>query len=479
MTEILRWAELSRDSLPGLIAEGEMPPDVGYTSMPGSNGKDLFVGLSTEDRTLKPRIIVLNAHFAQEILAWLATYSPASFPITQSVRTLSTEDFASMSSEPIDVHRGHDEAAYWSCCILGELLGQGEQFSAIDLVALSRAGACFSFTQARTEGLYGPNSAMATQCSRRLAILESDKLFVRRSITIQDLTPIWKWTRAHSSDHSVQVALSKLVEDVVSGSLLETRPPESHRQVLHSFGFDATALGTGTIEARVRAYQYFTLSLERGRPPEIAMLLAAAAICVGNGTSHISLLEEFGRKVPAAYAWFGFFSAVAGPKAWDPSWNRAINSIGRALRNRFEPTDAPGFDLSWVEYDFVRAVPKPIEFVRHVPKLFSKSLSIEVVPGATCQLRLSDDSIHVRAQSNRQEDAQPREQSAQRETRVGLSPQLTADLYEAERLLSRGQALIRQAIAAGDARVPDQARLFGESVAKPKKRNSKKPNKSG
>lgn len=473
MNEILRWVELSRESLPGLIAEGEIPPSVRDVPKPTPNEQDLFVGLSTLDATSRPQLVILNERVAQEVLAWLATYSPASFPITQSMRTLSTEDFEAVSSPTADARRDH-EVGYWPCIVLGELLGQGEQFSTIESVALSRASACFSFTQARTEGIYGPMSSLASNCTQRLRTLESDRLFVRRSITVDDLTPIWKFNYTHSPDNSIQGTLSNLVEYVVNGDLSDAPPSMLHRQLHHGFGFDAKALGTGTVEGRVRAYQNLTQSLERGRPAEIAMFLAAAAMCVGNGTSHISLLEEFGRKVPAAYAWFGLFSAVAGPKGWDPSWNRAINSIGRILRHRFAITDPPGFDVSWVEYEFLRGVPKPSDFVRHVPKLFPKSLSVEVAPGATCQLRLVDDSTATRAPSIRQEEVQSRELAIQRETQGGPSPRLAADLYEAERLLSRSQALIRQAIAAADIGVPNQATLFTEPAAKQKRRTSKR-----
>ena len=455
MSEILRWAELNRQALPGLVAEGDIPPVVGYLPGPAAGAQDLFVGLSTADATLRPQILVLNDSVSQEVLAWLATYSPASFPITQSLRTLSTGDFASISF-PVAEVRGDSEAGYWSCIVLGELLGQGEQSSTIDSIALSRASACFSFTQARADGVHGAMSTLATSCTGRLRALESDRLFVKRSITVEDLTPIWNLTSNRSPDDSIQGALSGLVENVVSGDMSRAQSM-SYRQLYDAFRFDAKALGTGTVESRVRAYQNLTQSLEHGSPAEMAMFLAAAAICVGNGTSHISLLEELGRKFPAAYAWFGLFSALAGPKAWDPSWNRAINSIGRTLRQRFELTDPPGFDLSWVEYEFVRGVAKPSEFVRHVPKLFPKSLAVEVVPGATCQLRLSDDSIHSRTPPARQEETQSREPTIQRETKGALSPQVAADLYEAERLLSRGQALIRQAIAGADPVTPDPA----------------------
>jgi hypothetical protein len=479
MTESLRWVELDRQSLPGLVAEGVFPIDAGHVPRPTSDGKDVFVGLLADNSVSRPRVLVLNERVAREILAWLATYSPASFPITQSMRTITTEDFGPSFLSTLETSRSSDDWGYWPCIVFGELLGQGEQISNIDTVALSRANACFSFTQARSDGLHGVNSPLAIGCLRRLRTLENDRLFVKRSISVEELSHIWAWPRSNIAENSILRELSQLVEDVVNGRLSET--PSSHSYILSSVGFDAFLLGSGAIEARVRAYQSFVQSLEDVRSPEVArtsaMLLAAAAICVGNGTSHISLLEEFGKRSPSAYAWFGLFAAVAGPKGWDPSWNRAINSMCRALGHRFELTDPPLSDLSWVEYDFVREVPKPAEFVKHVPKFYPRSLSVEVVPGATCQLRLTDDLAHARPTPTREE---VRDSAGRQEARSDPIPaQVVANLHEAERAISHGQALLRQAIMTTGARVPNQVPMFDGPSTKSRKRTPKKGSKSG
>jgi hypothetical protein len=479
MTESLRWVELDRQSLPGLVAEGEFPVDASHVLRPTSDGKDVFVGLLADDRASRPLVAVLNERAAREILAWLATYSPASFPITQSMRIITTEDLSPSLLSTLETRRASDGRGYWPSIVFGELLGQGEHISNVDVVALSRANACFSFTQARSDGLHGANSPLAIGCSRRLRTLENDRLFVKRSISVEELSHIWAWPRSNVPESSIQRELSQLVEDAVNGRLSETAG--SHSRMLNSVGFDALLLGSGAIEARVRAYQSFVQSLESVGTPEVArtnaMFLAAAAICVGNGTSHISLLEDFGKRVPSAYAWFGLFAAIVGPKGWDPSWNRAINSMCRVLGSRFELTDPPLFDLSWAEYDFVREVPKPAEFVRHVPKFYPRSLSVEVVPGATCQLRLTDDLANARPTPTREEI---RDSAARRETRSDPIPaQVAANLYEAERVLSHGHALLRQAIMATGARVPDQVPMFDGPSTKPRKRPSKKGSKSG
>jgi len=476
MTE-LRWVELTKQSLPGLVAEGELPAQLINISGPADGEWEICAAMAESSSSLKPVVVVLNARSARESLAWLATYSPASFPISQSARIMTSEDFAS-SPHSLNGRKLPDDLSYWPSIVFGELLGQGEQLSSLDAVSLSRVNACFSFAQARAAALHGWTSSFSQACSNRLKIIENDGLFVKRSISIEELSPVWDWTRPQPPENAVQRDLSRIVEGAVSGQLSKNPAPAD--SLLGSVGFDAIGLSSGPAEARVRAYQTLAHSLENVRIPDTnrasAMLLAAAAVCVGNGTSHISLLDDFSKKVPAAYAWFGLFAAIAGQQGWDPLWTRAVNSVSRSLRSGFELADPPTFDLSWVEYDFVREVAKPSEFLKHVPKLFPKSLSIEVAPGAQCQLRLRDDLSPSRPTPRGNETIDP---TPQRQANVArpLPSEWTSKLNEAERAISHAQSLIRQLLISSEAIAPDQGSLFDTSTPKPKRRSSKKGNK--
>lgn len=207
----------------------------------------------------------------------------------------------------------------------------------------------------------------------------------------------------------------------------------------------------------VREFQAFLASM-RGAVDDTnarsaIMLVAAAAVLVGNGTSHISLLEEFGKKFPAVFAWFGFLADLAGPKSWDPAWNRASNSVARLLRGRFDLTDPPAFDLSWSEYDFVRAVPKPRDFLSHIPRLYPRLLSIEVVPGAACQFRIGGEvanaSLSNTAKSEAGREPVPHNPSMLRNLTTSL---------EVEHQLAHSRSMVLKAIdqIAG----PSQTNLF-------------------
>jgi hypothetical protein len=63
--------------------------------------------------------------------------------------------------------------------------------------------------------------------------------------------------------------------------------------------------------------------------------------------------------------------------------------IERQVRTGFDWADVTGFDLCWVEYDWISKIFSGGDVFATLPKLTHRTLSIEVIPGATCQFRLS------------------------------------------------------------------------------------------
>jgi hypothetical protein len=466
MIEKIRWVAANRNSLVALIAEGQVPNDARSVHSPLSHPDEVFIGSFSLSDISSPAIVVLNTSSSREVLAWLAAYSPACFPLSQTVRSLTLDDL-----QACEVSGNADLfsrlAHVWPCIILGELLGQGEFYPALEGVAHSRANACFSFTYARAHGLYGRDSVLTNICYRRLHRLESDALFVKRSIKIEELKPIWdnvsfNRVQIFRSDDS-NVALINLMEEELSSSL------RSSNIAPRGGSWNSTALGSGAMESRVRAFEAFLQSM-RGSIDDKnlsdgAMLVAAAAILVGNGTSHISLLEDFGKRIPAVFAWFGYFAAKLGPTCWDPAWSRAVNSIGRLTRSRFELADSPSYDLSWLEYDFVKGVPRPMDLIKHVPKLYPRLLSIEVVPGASCQFRIVEEP----ARSSTGSAPAPQQTESRVDASSPVMREVTHSLYDIERQLGSLRSQIQKAIVSiGE---PEQPNLFDPSQGKIFKRN--------
>ena len=455
MLEEIHWISISRNALPGVIAEGAIPENGRKVTLPFNETDDVFVGCTLLDGHLVPVVAVLNAPASREVLAWLATYSTASFPLSQSLRSISTNDFDEAMRSRARVGAASN-LGYWPSVILGELLGQGEYSPDLEGVALSRANACFTFARARSHIVYDGAPAWSNMCLDRLRALESDGLFVKRSVSVEDLRPIWDWATRESTSESLLIEIARTISAVIDGELSNSIVLDT--PLLTSSGLNARSLGAGSMEARVREFQAFLASM-RGAVDDTnarsaTMLVAAAAVLVGNGTSHISLLEEFGKKFPPVFAWFGFLAALAGPKSWDPAWNRASNSVARLLRGRFDLTDPPAFDLSWSEYDFVRGVPKPRDFLSHIPKLYPRLLSIEVVPGAACQFRIGGEVTNS-SLSNAARNEAGREPVSHHPS---MLQNLTRSLLEVEHQLAHSRSMVLKAI--DQIAAPSQSNLF-------------------
>jgi hypothetical protein len=468
MINEIRWIAVDRKALPGLVAEGVIPDKVEEVQHPLTLAAEVFVGcVHSEGRSI-PALAVLNSNTSREVLAWLATYSAASFPISQSFRTISSNDLGEEDTTSAGAV-AYSSLGYWPSIVLGELLGQGEYTTDLEGVALSRANACYTFARAKAHSIYHGSSKWSVACVERLRALEADGLFVRRSISVDDLRPIWDWATIESTTDSALKDVVEAISYVIDGE--SSSSPKIGTPSLRLTGLNPTLLGVGPMEGRVREFESFLASM-RGAVDDTnartaAMLVAAAATLVGNGTSHISLLEEFGKRLPTVFAWFGLFAAVIGPKCWDPAWNRATNSVARLLRSRFDLTDPPTFDLSWVEYDFVRAVAKPRDFVSHIPKLYPRLLSIEVIPGVACQFRIGGDVQSTAPQNT------PRKESGREHVvpHQGALHQATLNLLEVEHMLANARAMVQKSI--NQIGTPSQPGLFD-----PPKRATRKSKQS-
>ena len=456
MINEIRWIAADRKALPGLVAEGVIPDEVDEIQHPLTLAAEVFVGCVQSDGRPIPVLAVLNSAASREILAWLATYSAASFPLSQSFRSISSNDLEEGDTTRLG-NGANPNLGYWPSIVLGELLGQGEYSADLEGVALSRANACYTFARAKAHSIYHGSSRWSLACIERLRTLETDGLFVKRSISVDDLRPIWDWATIESTTDSALKEVIHAISSIIDGE--SSSPIRIDTPALRLTGLNPTVLGVGPMEGRVREFESFLGSM-RGAVDDTnartaAMLVAAAATLVGNGTSHISLLEEFGKRLPAVFAWFGFFAAVVGPKCWDPAWNRATNSVARLLKSRFDLTDPPTFDLSWVEYDFVRAVAKPRDFISHIPKMYPRLLSIEVIPGAACQFRIGGEPQSAAVQNTARREFI-------RENNVSLSQgalhQVTLSLLEVEHMLANARAIVQKSIV--QIGTPSQGGLF-------------------
>ena len=92
MIEEIHWISIGRNALPGVIAEGAIPENGRKVTLPFNETDDVFIGCTLLNGQLVPVVAVLNAQTSREVLAWLAAYSTASFPLSQSLRSISSNE---------------------------------------------------------------------------------------------------------------------------------------------------------------------------------------------------------------------------------------------------------------------------------------------------------------------------------------------------------------------------------------------------
>ncbi|UWE15239.1 hypothetical protein [Herbaspirillum huttiense] len=322
--------------------------------------------------------------------------------MSQFARVLPMSDWERLSRRELGPDfPGVQRADRWASVVLGEILAQSENETAVGAIPLAIAGSCFSTAVARTNLLHGSYEAMF-MCINRLEQLELDRRFQKRAISLAQLSPAWDTLNSPVNDEfSAQDAAIFVAE-------FAAQEANSSKQIKIPYLSDFKGLFSDSIEDRVIAFQRLSASLlafknskeERGH---MDVLVAAAAFLVGRGTSHSFLVGRAGREFATAYIWFGVIAALAGPKAWDTNWFRTAKGIERTLRAPFDWTDAPSADVSWLEYSWMSKAFDNNTVFNEIPKMAHRGITIEVMPGAGCHFRFSDS----RMTANDIEQSQP------------------------------------------------------------------------
>ena len=393
-TESIRWRLLERETLPEALY-GETSLQNATTATLVSNDLETglialgFVGNQRQSAYKPPSIAVVADRSAAEMFSWLKTYADETAPLSQFGRVVTTKDWELFSTLIKERQVNTCREDYWASVILGEALAQGEGEGEPSTMPLSRALGCFSTAVARTSSIYG-NEIATRECTDRLQKLAADPRFVRRSVAIEDLMPVWEMTNSQLPEAVTAIE----VVDLVVNTAWRKHFNDLMGVVSPSLLRDHRGLFSDSIEERVIAFNslsnvlvQFAVTSPRGNFCDV--LLAAGAFLVGRSTSHEFLLKKFGRQIPTAFVWFGLLAALAGPRAWDAHWSRAAKGIERQVRAKFEWTESVGTDLYWAEFNWLANTFEGNAVFARLPKMLPKVLSIEVVPGATCQLRLT------------------------------------------------------------------------------------------
>lgn len=392
----IKWKSFDRDLVP-LALFGEIgkafPEIVGNAELSIPQGK-IAVGFNenpdTPDYT-PPSLIAFNESNSSELLSWLRVYSPETSPVSQFTRVISSEDWNLFSRPNSSLINSAPRTDQWSCVILGELLAQSDSEAELTSIPLARAQACFSSAVSHASFIY--NSEQTTRaCISRLHTLETDHRFVKRTVSVSELSSIWSLLETFSTSRNLAPndIIFKILDTVKA---LSKKPEETH----HTNQFNLSNypnLTSNSIEDRVVSFNKIHNEIqnlpEKSKQSQIInATLAAAAFLVGRSTSHLFLLRRIGKDFPSSFAWFGLYSAACGASTWSADWARVTKGIERSLRTKFDWSSPASVDLCWAEYNWISKTINSTDAFSDTPKQFPRVLSIEVIPGASCQLRLA------------------------------------------------------------------------------------------
>lgn len=384
----LRWISLRPSEVRRLLNGSERAASEIFSSPDESlmAGLDRFaVGFDPDEgggRYIFPTAIVVPDETADDLLAWIAIYEPDLFPLSQFCRLMYRSDWNRLADSA--TIRRSDDLTTWASLVLGETVEDIDQQIAPDSFALNRVFGSYSFAMARTLTLYGHAPLKIAEERLRATIVDSRLFTVRRSVL--DMKDIWTTTSdkiPKISEAGLESAVRELLNRVVrrvSGQLWRS---DEGRLAL------PRELFSEQVEARVVAFrQYVSELLAHGTADSSAPRLAAAAILVGRGTTHLFLVRRELQRFPLAAAWFGLLAGALGENAWDGAWLRGAARVRRQLAEPFDLRVLGRSDLCWPDLALILGSMRDPDAYRRVPKGQNSVLNVELLPGVPLELRI-------------------------------------------------------------------------------------------
>ncbi|MEB1963165.1 hypothetical protein VDS46_19675 [Xanthomonas campestris pv. campestris] len=457
------WYQLSRDEIPDSTNGPSLYRGKNQDNAPSlipNSGKVLSAGFSWEAldeiENQAPTAFVLETQSAAETLSWLRVYATEAFPLSQFGRVLSFDDWEMISNQDSPSYSFRDDR--WASVVLGELLAQSEQDISLDTISLSRVQACFSIAIARAHKFY--DSHKVTRAStERLRAIESDPRFLRRSVNVDALVPIWSLASTNIGPVSDVWELAEFIASAASAY--------HHKKEHTPVSIEALPQGlrSESIEERVIAFQHLvslilkTSQTSPNHASQHAAIIAAAAFLVGPGTSHAFLIKKSDKLAPLAQVWFGLIAGLAGRKYWDAAWTKALKGVEKHVKASFSWSDPPISDISWIEHNWITNAIRGPKAFQGISRQVQTSLSIEIFPGVSCQMRLHTDDN--RKQSNTTPPVSPPPME------TGISPELVAVIEQLHRYAEKAKSIVRM-------QHPSTEDMFGESGTTKGRRSNKR-----
>lgn len=412
----IRWHIVSREDLLDVLLGEFTPQEEGSSVLPVARAKSgaLVLGFQSQPsrvENVSPSVVVLDDFQVSDTMSWLRTYAGEAFPISQYARVVLASDWETFGSGSSMLPLDGSRTDSWASVAVGEALSQSDGEAELMHMPLSRVSSCFSLPVARTAIQFGQGEATRV-CVDRLRAISSDRRFGRRQLSIDQLLPVWAIAGAPGSERVSPTNAALLVLEA-AGSHFRRQHPSAPTIAVSQLS-DFPGLSSDSVEERVMAFNRLAMEVLQAEPVHAQTLeamgptIAAAAFLVGRSTSHAFLMRRLSRVVPTAMTWFGVIAGLAGPRSWDAAWLRAVKGAERLLRPEFSWADVPTADIGWPEFAWLATTFDEVEQLAALPKMLPRTLGIEIVPGASLQVRLGSAPAETEPRTSQEPTARER-----------------------------------------------------------------------
>ncbi|WP_155616930.1 hypothetical protein [Xanthomonas translucens] len=336
-------------------------------------------------------VIIVHDRYVKSFYAWVSTYLPGVSPISQLIRVVTVSEFRDASSRKSALDARLRQA--WVGVVLGECIARTKDLRTFSGMSLAAAQSAVSLAIGKMH-VYGARPAEFERALERISFLQSKYSTAGNALTVGELLPVWSALSGHDlgggrAVTKVQDLLSSAcvdlsVEGRVSDDLLLAIAKifEPARDLIR---FDSVPA-----EARVLMFDEIVSKLiqSRGVMSEVGQIqafvvgYAASRIAIG-GLRHANLLDGVGSIEGLAKVWFCLSCFITGRASMADSMVNLARLVDRELRYGFDLADVPRYDIGWDEFSAVSMGEFSGGSLSSLPKASPRSVSIEVVPGAT------------------------------------------------------------------------------------------------
>lgn len=395
------WLNVEKETLPQLLLGGvfeglNLLDDIVETQL-----DDSMVALGYEAVNDKispfPSILIVSELRYREVFAWVSTYTPEIFPLSQHLRVMTLSEYETFRFFLKSKVTAKDDypTSMLACLVLGELLAQVEGVDSLPSIPISRAMTCYLTPIARSYDIY-KRRAVAEICLKRLSLFSQESRFSRKNINIEDVTSVLVLSESAffnkgSSTEKIQIILGlvykfednyyRITNEIFSEKILKDFDTNSFEKRVMAFREVARGVALYRVEGASDSYP--------------AVVLAAAAYLVGRGASHVFLLKEWSKKFPSVYLWFGLICSLGGAQSWTVDWIKSIRLIEKMLRASFEITDPSTSDFYWLEFEWILKTFGSNDFFNQFPRFSPSGVTVEICPGVNYQYKLSQENTSV------------------------------------------------------------------------------------